>query len=118
MRRRMFWLGGGILLGSLVLATTGFAGQAAKKPKPRVGGLVIFGADQEPRALNTQVVQGSNQATTSMITNTILQGAFEATPQLQFKPQLLAGLPKVTRDPFTITYRIHPKAKWNDGTQV
>jgi len=111
---RRFWplAAASVLVFGLVAATAGASEQV------RRGGNVVFGADQEPRALNTYVLHGSNQAATTLILNTMLYGAYRVTPNLQFQPQLIQGHPRVTRNPFTLTYRIKRNARWNDGRPV
>jgi peptide/nickel transport system substrate-binding protein len=116
--RRTPWLIGA-MLAAVSLTTAGSAAvEKQSGPTARRGGTVIFGADQEPRALNNYVIHGSNQATTTWILEPILLGAYQVTPKLQFKPQLIAGHPKVTRRPFSLTYTIKRNARWNDGRPV
>ena len=61
MRKRTFWL----LFGALaaVMSLTASSAVAAVDAKPQAaaaaGGTVIFGADQEPRTLNTLTVEGN-----------------------------------------------------------
>ena len=61
MRKRTFWLVLGALAPSTSLtASSAFAAVDARpQAKAAAGGTVIFGADQEPRTLNTFTVEGN-----------------------------------------------------------
>jgi peptide/nickel transport system substrate-binding protein len=48
----------------------------------------------------------------------VLPGAFEARPDYTWRPQLVSDFEYTTTPPYTITYRIHPRASWNDGVPV
>jgi peptide/nickel transport system substrate-binding protein len=47
----------------------------------------------------------------------VLEGAFEAGPDLVFRPNLVSDVTP-GRNPFTLTYRIRPEARWSDGVPV
>ena len=48
----------------------------------------------------------------------VLAGAFEARPDYTWRPQLVSDAVYTTEPPFTITYKIHPRARWSDGVPV
>jgi peptide/nickel transport system substrate-binding protein len=47
----------------------------------------------------------------------VLEGAFEVGPDLSYRPNLVSRV-DVREEPFTLTYRIRPEARWSDGTPV
>jgi peptide/nickel transport system substrate-binding protein len=55
--------------------------------------------------------------TTVATVNQVLEGAFEIGPDLRYRPDLVSSV-AVTRNPFTLTYRIRPEARWSDGAPV
>jgi peptide/nickel transport system substrate-binding protein len=99
--------------------TGGTTSAAGKK-----GGSAVFGAEQWPQCLNI---------ITSCTTSTWMQivGPQPTLPKLQsvdakgnfVKSPLLTDLPSlenggVTQNPFTVTYKLNPKAVWDDGTPI
>lgn len=81
------------------------------------GGTVVFGADQEPDILNSDLTAGNLQAT-SIVTVPLFAGAYTLTPDFEYVPDLIDGEAEVTEDPFTVTYRIKDEAAWSDGTPI
>src|SRR5436190_21637249 len=55
MHLRKVWLLAGVVLAALAIVTTGSASQQSAK----ASGTVIFGADQEPGILNTDIIGGN-----------------------------------------------------------
>jgi peptide/nickel transport system substrate-binding protein len=114
------------LLASVLAAFALLAAACADEPeRPGVvdpeeaveGGTVVFGADQEPAIMNPMLEEGNLFATT-VVTETILEGAYMLTPDFEYVPWLIDGDAEVTEDPFTVTYNIHPDAAWADGTPI
>jgi peptide/nickel transport system substrate-binding protein len=86
--------------------------------EPQEGGTVVFGHEQEPQILNPHLTEGNLRAT-SLTTITILESAYEVTPDFEYVPQLLDGEAEVDEGPpFRVTYNIKEEATWSDGTPV
>jgi peptide/nickel transport system substrate-binding protein len=111
--KRITWLLAAMIVASLALVATGVAGTSHKK----AAGTVVIGAEQEPPCLNT-LLDVCNNTWATYLTGPVLLGAYQFQPDGTFKPDLLAGPAVVTNKPFTVTYKINPKAVWSDGTQV
>lgn len=89
--------------------------------EPIEGGTVVFGHDQEPKILNPHLVEGNLEAT-SLVTRTILLGAYLVTPDFEYVPDLLDGEAEVEGgedgENFTVTWTIREEAEWSDGTAI
>jgi peptide/nickel transport system substrate-binding protein len=48
----------------------------------------------------------------------VLEGAFEAGPDLMYRPSLVSRVTIESKRPFVLTYHIRPKAHWSDGVPV
>jgi len=107
-RRHLWFIVGAVAALSLVLSSVAGA-SSQRAPKPRAGGTVIFGADQEPGFLNTFVVGGSHFWAGQIVTG-VFAGSYILTPQFEFK-EYLAKV-KVQSRPFRITYTINKNAVW------
>jgi peptide/nickel transport system substrate-binding protein len=114
----------GVFVGALIAATalvaTGSAGIArhAATPTPKVGGTVVFGAEQEPPCLNSYLA-GCNNTWTSWTAGTATRGLYIETPDFKFVPDLAAGEAKIVSKPQQrLTVTIKKNAVWNDGTPV
>lgn len=92
------------------------ADPASTTARPRRGGTAIFGADQEPRHLN-DFVEGGDHLWAAAAHYPTMAGSFTITPRFQYKPDLVSRM-TFTRRPFSVTYRIHPRARWNDGRPI
>jgi peptide/nickel transport system substrate-binding protein len=91
----------------LLLAVSGADGSTLQTPK-RGGTVVIAGS--VPACLNF-LLEGCGSPIS------VFPGAFEVGPDAAYRPDLVSGV-DVTKDPFTLTYYIRPKARWSDGTPV
>lgn len=90
------------------------AGAAAA---PRFGGAVVIGSPSSPPACLRPYSGVCRQGVfPDPIWRTVLAGAFEPREDLTYAPDLAEAT--FTRDPFTVTYRIRPQARWSDGTPV
>ena len=123
MRRSKFLLVLGAACAVMGITASGaFAGvdAAAKKPlgvKAPSGGTVILGADQEPRTLNTFILEG-NMYWGSVVTNPVLEGMYTFDNKGQ---QVLKAAESITlrnRSPLTVDWKIKAAAKWSDGRHV
>jgi len=102
-----------VALASLVLV--GGAGGAAE---PRFGGTVVIGTpNDEPVCLN--IYEGSCFVGLGpdLVVQKVLAGAFEPRPDYTYENDLVDDF-SIARDPFTVTYRIRPEARWSDGVPV
>ena len=110
---------------ALVLVTA-CSGQSAGEgsDEPRTGGTLIFGAEQFPKCLNP-VTSCYNASwlhyvallpTLPQLLTLDDDNRYVASPLVQEVPSVENG--GVTLDPFTVTYRLNPKAVWDDGTPI
>jgi len=118
-RRRLALLAGGALAAAaLAVAGSAIAGKPAATPTPKVGGTVIFGAEQEPPCLNGALA-GCNNTWTSWTAATSLRGLYIETPDFKFVPDMADGEAKVlSKKPFTLQFKIKKEAVWSDGVPV
>jgi peptide/nickel transport system substrate-binding protein len=108
-------------------ACGGGAGQPTRSPTAptvRKGGQIVIAAEQWPECVNP--ITSCSSATwywysvalhvlpRAMVLD--LQGNFIASPMLVEAPTLENG--GVTQNPFTITFKINPKAVWEDGSPI
>jgi peptide/nickel transport system substrate-binding protein len=117
------------LVGSLIAAISLTAGASAgvqelagsSSPagaEQRQGGTVVFGQDQEPRTLNTWVLEGNLFATTEVYSS-LMDSGMRFNNRAALVPMLLDGRPQIIRqNPFTVRFRYKQAAKWSDGTQI
>jgi len=101
-----------------LLAVSGADGTNAQTP--RTGGTLRFGdVAEEPVCLN--VLVGRCYGTGPMLAflaEKVLERPFMAAPDFTWRPQLVSGVSFTKRPPFTLTYRIHPRATWSDGVPI
>jgi peptide/nickel transport system substrate-binding protein len=105
-----------LIVGVLVVALSLTAVSGAlggSQAKPRVGGTVVFGADQEPNLLNT-FITGGDHFWAGLITNQAIVGSHVLTPAFVYKPYLISKV-KVQQKPFRLTYSIRKNAKWYEA---
>lgn len=123
MRRSKFLLALGAMVA--VVGTTASGAFAAtdsvgKKPlavQAPSGGTVILGADQEPRTLNTWILEG-NMYWGSVIVNPVLRGMYTFNNK---GAQVLRAAESITlrsNSPLTVDWKIKAAAKWSDGRQI
>lgn len=119
MKRLRIGLFAGAVLVATTLVASGTAGVASKSatPKPKVGGTVTFGAEQEPPCLNG-FLAGCNNTWTSWTALTAFRGLYIEKPDFSIVPDMADGEAVVTKSPFTITFKIKKNAVWNDGVPV
>ena len=78
---------------------------------------MVWGADDRPTTLNAAVAQGDT-AINGHITAAVLAPLWRIRPDFTFEPLLLDGEPKVTHDPFTVTYTLRDDIQWSDGEPI
>jgi peptide/nickel transport system substrate-binding protein len=112
MHRRRAWLLVGVILAALAVVTSGSASPSSKA----ASGTVVFGADQEPGILNTNII-GGDVFWGGQVVSPVLATTYRVFPDFTFRPELISKA-TVTRKPFSVTYYIKKSAKWNDGRPV
>jgi len=118
MRKRALWLIGAMIAGVSLVASGATAASSPSAAKVRVGGSVIFGADQEPRHLN-DFIEGGDHLWANAAHYPTMAGTFIITPKFTYKNDLVTSAKfKKNGRRMTVTYKINPKAKWNDGKPV
>ena len=118
MRKRSFWLALAALAAVVTMTATGATAgspQGALQPAA-AGGTVILGADQEPKILNPFLTDG-NLYWLSVIVSQVFEGSYELNNKGEYVTELVTSA-TVSNNPFTVTYKIKPNAKWSDGRQV
>ena len=104
-------------LAAALLPVAGAGGSGAQTPKR--GGTVaipgLFAGTVEPACLNP--FRSCGLAVASDHLTQVLLGAFENRPD-GLRPRLVSRVEVGTKPPFTLTYRIRPKARWSDGVAV
>jgi peptide/nickel transport system substrate-binding protein len=107
-----------ILLGAAVSLLVATGATANPQVRPRTGGTVIYGLDQEPKVLNGYITEG-NLFATAEATEPILDSGLEYNNRGTLIPVLMAAQPKVLKtSPLTIRFSYKKNAKWNDGRQI
>src|SRR4029450_13555135 len=107
-RRQIRLIVGALVVAMSLTAVGGALGGSAAKP--RSGGTVVFGADQEPNLLNT-CIAGGDPSWAGQITGIVIVGSYVLTPSFVYKPYLISKV-KVQQRPFRLTYYIKKNAKW------
>jgi peptide/nickel transport system substrate-binding protein len=93
-------------------------------PAVRKGGQIVVGAEQWPECVNPITSCSSATWTWYSVLHHVLpramvldlQGNFIASPALVEVPSLDNG--GITQSPFTVTFKISPKAVWDDGSPI
>ena len=100
-----------------LLAVSGAGGSDAQAP--RRGGTIVFGGLGEPACLNILLARCSaGRADLPFLVEEVLERTFDVGPDFAFRPRLLSSVTFTKKPPFTLTYRIHPRARWSDGRPV
>jgi peptide/nickel transport system substrate-binding protein len=106
-----------IVATALVVAGAGGIVSKAASATPKVGGTVVFGAEQEPPCLNN-FLAGCNNTWTAWTAYTADRGLYIEKPDFTLVPDMADGEGKVTTKPFSVTITIKKNAVWNDGVPV
>jgi peptide/nickel transport system substrate-binding protein len=115
-----------VLTAALVAALLPVAGAGGGNTQtPKRGGTLVFGTQgaqgglREPPCLNalldTCITTG---VLTHYISQKVLLGAYEAQPDVTWRPRLVSRTDFTRKPPFTLTYHIRPEARWSDGVPV
>lgn len=117
MRKRSFWLALAALAAVVTMTTGATAGSPNGALQPAAaGGTVIFGADQEPKILNSFLTDG-NLYWLTIIFAQIFEGSYELDDKGDYVKELITDA-TVTNNPFTVTYKLKPGLKWSDGKPI
>src|SRR5207237_6029612 len=108
MHLRKLWLLAGVVLAALAIVTTGSASQQSAK----AGGTVIFGADQEPGILNTDII-GGNLFWGAEVVSPVFPTAYRIYPDFSIRPELASAA--VQANPFRLPYHINKKPVWYEA---
>ena len=82
------------------------------------GGKLLFGAEQEPSNFNVNTAD-DNLSWGLWVMRNVWPACTRVMPDYNREPFFCEELPSVvSEDPFTVEYKIHPDAEWNDGTPV
>ena len=114
---RSLGLAAALAVALLAVSAAGGSGTQA----PRAGGAVRFGPLDEPPCLNPLLARCFGQAgppISLFIGEKVLEPAFVVGPDFTWRPQLVSGVTFTRKPPFTLTYRIQPRARWSDGVPV
>ena len=109
MHLRKLWLLAGAVLAALVVVGAGSASQQSAK----ASGTVIFGADQEPGILNTDII-GGNLFWGAEVVSPVFPTTMRIYPDFSFRPELVSRI-KVQQNPFRLTYYIKKNAVWYEA---
>jgi peptide/nickel transport system substrate-binding protein len=109
---RTLWPLAGVVLVAFTLVGTGSASQNSAQAK----GTVVFGADQEPGILNTNII-GGDLFWGAQAVSPVFATTFRVHPDFSFRPEVISKA-TITKNPFSITYYIKKNAKWNDGRPI
>jgi ABC-type transport system substrate-binding protein len=110
-RSHIRFIVGALVVAMSLTAVGGALGGSAAKP--RSGGTVVFGADQEPNLLNT-FITGGDHFWAGQITGIVITGSYVLTPSFVYQPYLISKV-KVQQRPFRLTYYIKKSAKWYEA---
>jgi peptide/nickel transport system substrate-binding protein len=108
MHRYKLWLLAGAVFAALIVASTGSASSQSAK----ASGTVVFGAEQEPGILNTDII-GGNLFWGAEVVSPVFPTSYRVYPDYSFRPDLVRKV-TVQRNPFRLTYYIKKNAVWNE----
>ena len=108
MHRYKLWLLVGAAFAALIVASTGSASSQSAK----ASGTVVFGAEQEPGILNTDII-GGNLFWGAEVVSPVFPTAYRIYPDYSFRPELVTKV-TVQKSPFRLTYYIKKNAVWNE----
>lgn len=106
---------------AVALAASPAAGSAQS---PRAGGTVLLGGFREPACLNVLLAKcyASGHPTGALavllLAEKVLEPAFYVGPDFTWRTRLVSSVTFTRKPPFTLTYRIHRRARWSDGVPI
>ena len=94
------------------------AGAATEDGVVQSGGTLVFGADQDFAGYNVNTSK-DNQLASNQAMRLVWATAYRARPDFSMEPYALAGEAAIVSEkPFTVEWKINPKATWSDGVPV
>ena len=105
-----------LLVGATLVALVAVASGAASPASKDAGGTVVFGADQEPGILNTNII-GGDPFWGAEIASPVFATTYRVYPDFTFHPEVISKA-TITKNPFSVTYYIKKNAHWNDGKPI
>lgn len=101
---------------AVVLVAVSVAAPAAGAPaqSPKRGGTVVIGPFGDRTCLNPLLFECGFPA----FLEEVLEPAFVLTPDFTYRPRLVSRATVTRKQPFTVTYEIHPDAHWSDRAPV
>jgi peptide/nickel transport system substrate-binding protein len=105
-----------LLVGATVVALVAVASGSAGSASKDASGTVVFGADQEPGILNTNII-GGDVFWGGQVASPVFATTYRVYPDFSFRPDVVSKA-TVTKSPFSVTYYIKKNAKWNDGKPI
>jgi len=116
-KRRLWPLAAIALVAALAAATTASARLDAKHAsKVKVGGTLVFAAEQNPDCLNLQL-NPCNAAWAQWMETPVIRAPFLVMPDFSYKPDLVSKV-SLHLNPMRLTYYIKKNAMWSDGQPV
>jgi peptide/nickel transport system substrate-binding protein len=104
-----------------LLAVSGAGGAAPQTPK-RGGTVVVAIVSPEPACLNVvaleRCVSPNARGALQAILQAVLPAPFDVGPDYSWRTRLVSSVGVRKKRPFTLTYRIHPDARWSDGVPI
>jgi peptide/nickel transport system substrate-binding protein len=118
MYRRRLWLVGACVLALTLglVATASARSDHAATAKVKVGGTLLFGAEQEPPCLNNNLGD-CNNTWAAWVAEMAIPGIYKITPDFAYQLNLASKV-DLQLNPMRLTYHLNPKAKWSDGKPV
>jgi peptide/nickel transport system substrate-binding protein len=85
--------------------------------------VVVIGYDQVPSVLNPMLLSGNTVVTHQSLCPVICENMLSVDARFRYVPVLATEVPSeasgtLTRNPFTVTFTIRPKAAWSDRVPV
>ncbi len=99
-----------------LVAAAGGAQAGGRGEHAKVGGTLLFGAEQEVDCLNL-ALNPCNALWGTIFENPVIRGAYVIQPDFSYKPNLVSSV-RLQLHPMRLTYFIRKQAKWSDGTPV
>ncbi len=107
-----------LLVAAAVVTVSPAAGTSTQTP--RVGGTVRFGELVDPACLNVLLAKCYEAGPEALLflAEKVLEPAFDIGPDFTWRSRLVSSVTFTKKPPFTLTYRIHPRARWSDGVPI
>ena len=104
----------------IILRSNDVAPRKKDRPGPAPSGELSIAYPEEPATLNPYLFEGDTNATRDLV-RPLLPTLLTIQPDLTYRPGLAVRVPRaadLSKDPFSITFNLDPKADWSDGTPI